>query len=226
MVQDILDQIGEGGDFRSLIRIYKSLEALEDDLTEWGQDVSARMLKNVAQDDYNMWLKIGGEISREVKSQLRKTTAGEIFNKLQAEQVDLIKSLPRLASEKVHAMAKEAMENGDRFETVAQQISESWRSLGESRATLIARTETSRARSNFTQARAEAVGSTGYIWHTAGDGRVRETHARLDGTVQRWDSPPVCDYGAGGEEIRSAPGAVFNCRCFAEPLFPKDIFKK
>lgn len=47
-----------------------------------------------------------------------------------------------------------------------------------------------------------------YIWHTAGDDRVRESHAANAGKVFAWAHPP----GTGN------PGEDFNCRCWAEPV--------
>uniref|UniRef100_A0A3B0MF58 Phage head morphogenesis domain-containing protein n=1 Tax=Arsenophonus endosymbiont of Trialeurodes vaporariorum TaxID=235567 RepID=A0A3B0MF58_9GAMM len=50
-----------------------------------------------------------------------------------------------------------------------------------SRAKMIARTELGRATQALTQARALAIGSTGYIWRTAHDGDVRPSHKKLEG---------------------------------------------
>jgi len=47
-----------------------------------------------------------------------------------------------------------------------------------------------------------------YIWHTAGDDKVRESHAARDGETFSWDSPPE-----GGH-----PGEAENCRCTAEDV--------
>lgn len=80
--------------------------------------------------------------------------------------------------------------------------------VAESRAQLIARDQTSKMNSAFTQARQESVGITKYIWQTSGDERVREEHAALDGEIFRWDSPP---------EVGN-PGDDFQCRCVALPI--------
>ncbi|GAB6054407.1 hypothetical protein JCM17960_32270 [Magnetospira thiophila] len=45
-----------------------------------------------------------------------------------------------------------------------------------------------------------------YIWHTAGDSKVRPAHAERDGKEFSWDDPPE-----GGH-----PGEELNCRCWAE----------
>lgn len=47
-----------------------------------------------------------------------------------------------------------------------------------------------------------------YIWHTAGDGKVRSSHAERNGKEFLWDNPPE-----GGH-----PGEAPNCRCTAEDV--------
>ncbi len=65
------------------------------------------------------------------------------------------------------------------------------------------------------QARAIAAGSLGYIWHTQRDGRVRPGHRALEGTQQRWESPPITDPATG---YRAHPGEPKACRCVPWPL--------
>jgi hypothetical protein len=48
-----------------------------------------------------------------------------------------------------------------------------------------------------------------YTWRTAGDDRVRGTHAALNGRIFSWTSPP--EHGH--------PGSEANCRCWAEPYY-------
>lgn len=44
-----------------------------------------------------------------------------------------------------------------------------------------------------------------YIWRTAGDDKVRQSHALLEGTIRSWNqSPDPCE--------------DYNCRCWAEPV--------
>ena len=59
--------------------------------------------------------------------------------------------------------------------------------------------------------RQKEIGVTEDVWRTAGDERVRETHAANDGETFKWsdDTPGPAD-GRPGEEI--------NCRCYAEPV--------
>lgn len=212
--------------FAAAETVQQQLFSYADTIEAWAGDVSDIMLKRADQADYDTWLKVGKEMSAATRRRLKSAAIGLTHRRLQDEQVTLIKSLPLDAAKKVHEWATEGMTKGMRYPDIAKRIREELGAVTETRAICIARTETARARTNFTQARAQAVGSTGYIWRTVGDGAVRPMHAALDGTVQRWDAPPVCERGRGGEPIRAAPGCVWNCRCYAEPIFSKSEYDK
>lgn len=181
------------------------------------------MLDRVSQADYETWLKVGSKISRETRKKLKDVSP--IYKTLQKEQVSLITSLPIEAAKKVHEWTQDGLSKGQRYSTIVDKIYSELEGYTRSRAVLIARTESARARSNFTEARARNVGSTHYMWRTVGDGSVRPLHRRLNGTIHRWDQPPITDRGKGGVPIHANPGCVFNCRCFCIPLWPEDLKK-
>lgn len=167
------------------------------------------MLKRAGQHDFDTWMSLGELITKETRKKLRDAMTGSRFADLQEAQVDLIKSLPREAAEKAHEIAMKSLSNGDRYTDFVGLI-EKLGPIAESRAICIARTETARARTSYTQARAEAVGSTHYIWHCVHDGATRDRHRELDGTIQSWADPPITSE-PGQKEIRSGPGQSFNC---------------
>lgn len=206
--------------------VQQRLFGYSDEIRGWAEDVGGLMVKRTAKADYETWMKIAEGVSRNTKRLLKSVGVGAEYTKLQQQQVDLITSIPRTAAETVQEWVKDGLSKGERFDVIAKRIKNELGKVTESRAVMIARTETARSRSNFTEARAKAVRSTHYIWHTVGDGAVRPMHADLDGTVQRWDDPPVCEHGRGGVPIKANPGTVWNCRCFAEPLFPKSVYEK
>ena len=86
----------------------------------------------------------------------------------------------------------------------------------ESRAQLIARDQTLKLNAGLNEARQTAAGIEEYYWSTSHDASVRPTHAALDTSRQRWDSPPDID----GEPLN--PGEDFQCRCVAVPILPSD----
>lgn len=87
-----------------------------------------------------------------------------------------------------------------------------------SRASLIARDQTAKLTGAIARHRHQRYGIEEYVWSTSGDGRVRQAHADLDGTVQRYDTPPVADSrGNTGH-----PGELWQCRCTARPIRPQD----
>jgi SPP1 gp7 family putative phage head morphogenesis protein len=77
------------------------------------------------------------------------------------------------------------------------------------RANLIARDQVNKLNGNLAELRQRNVGIKEYIWRTAKDARVRDTHAAREGKRFSWDDPPD-----GG-----SPGEAINCRCYAEPVF-------
>lgn len=191
--------------------IQRRLFDYSEQLRDWAADVGGLMVKRTAKIDYDTWMRVGEGISRQTRKLLKSKAVGAEYSRLQQAQIDLITSLPRQAAQDVQEWVKDGLSKGQRFDEIAKRIKKDLGAKSDSRAVLIARTETARSRSNFTQARAKDVGSTHYIWHTVGDGTVRSMHAKLDGTIQRWDDPPVCEHGRGGMPVKGNPGTVWNC---------------
>ena len=75
----------------------------------------------------------------------------------------------------------------------------------------LTRDQTSKAVGQLTHARHRQLGIQEYTWRTAQDERVRPTHQALEGTTQRWDSPPSVGH----------PGEDISCRCVVIPIVPE-----
>lgn len=182
-------------------------------LTPWARNHAARMLADVSRRDFGVWKRLSRTMSRALGQEIKAAPTGIRMQALLAEQVTLITSLPIEAAERVHKLTIEGMTDATRASEISKEILAGGE-VSKSRADLIARTEVARTASVLIQARAEYVGSQGYIWRTARDVRVRPEHRILEGQFIRWDSPPV----AAADGTRAHAGQIYNCRCFPSPV--------
>lgn len=123
--------------------------------------------------------------------------------------------MPKRAAEEAGRLAHESLVTGMR----AAEITERIKKIGartDYQAKRIALTEISKAHTALTRARAADVGSEGYIWRTAHDGGVRQSHKGMEGRFVRWDQKPVLDDMAGHA------GEFPFCRCYPEPVIPRN----
>ena len=194
--------------------IVKALRGYAELIGPWAESAAGYMLADVSRRNEATWRTAGEEMAAPLRQEIRTAPTGALFQRLMAEQVSLIKSLPIDAAERVHALVTESRSSGERASEIAKKILETG-DVTRARATLIARTESARASSVLTQARAQHIGSTHFIWRTSGDFDVRESHAEIDGHAFRWDAPPKTD-----NLPAYIAGAGPNCRCWPEPVLP------
>jgi SPP1 gp7 family putative phage head morphogenesis protein len=182
-------------------------------LTPWARSTARAMVDEVAARDERVWRERSAAIGSGLRREVARTAVGARAQQLNDEGARLIRSLPLEAAERVTKLSMQAATDGTRASELQKEIMRTGE-VTESRARLIARTEVGRAASAITQARAEAVGSTGYIWRTVGDSDVRHSHKKMNGKFVAWDDPPTLD-GMTGHA-----GALPNCRCYSEPVIP------
>jgi SPP1 gp7 family putative phage head morphogenesis protein len=192
----------------------KALTKYAELIDPWARSVAGYMLADVARRDANLWKKNSKEMGVALRAEIDYAPTGALLQERLAEQVHLIKSLPLDAAERVHDLTLEGLVTSTRAKEIAQVIL-AIGDVTEARARLIARTEVARTASMLTQVRAEYVGSDGYIWRTAGDSDVRDSHAEMEGKYVRWAKPPKLSDGT----VTHA-GQIYNCRCYAEPVLP------
>jgi SPP1 gp7 family putative phage head morphogenesis protein len=133
------------------------------------------------------------------------------------ENVNLIKTIPAEALDKVEKLVWASTTKGEGAKSIMRQIAS--RQTGKyaedlRHARFIARDQTAKLNGNLNRIRQTNLGVEEYIWVTVGDDRVRESHARKNGRIYRWDKPPA-DTGH--------PGQDYQCRCIAQPILPKDL---
>jgi SPP1 gp7 family putative phage head morphogenesis protein len=203
-------------DGHQLVNASKMKEALlaySEIIEPWARRMVAGILETTAKVNAKAFSEAGAKtIGASLRVMASETAIGGVVKLIQNRQVDLIKRLPLEAGLRAQDLALKAAMDGSRASEVAQALANT-EGVTLSRATLIARTEIAKANAAITQARAEYVGATHYIWQTAEDGDVRESHAEMQGQIFRFDSAPTLSDGE-----THGPGEIYNCRCFAEPV--------
>jgi len=203
-------------------QIQTALQQYEQMIEPWAVRTSARMLADVSRRDAASWHSFGQQINRALREEIATTPTEPALSQLQQSQVHLIRSLPRQAAQRIHQLSLEAVIGGRRWNEIAKDVLNQG-NVSIAKANLIARTETSRAATSLLRARAEHVGSVGYIWRTARDKDVRRIHKALEGTFHRWSDPPI----AGERGELAHPGQIYNCRCWPEVVLAEgDIARK
>ncbi len=194
-------------------------------IEKWAKKQATELVTAVNRSNRRDFTSRSKMIARRLKTQVEETEIGDRAAQLIQEQTHLIQSIPVEMGFKVQEKAYEAFMVGNRANPDPQVIQSLEDQMGMTteqainRARLIARTETARASTAITQARAESLGSTNYIWRTAQDGAVRESHREMNGRVCSWDRPPTLSDGTSGP-----PGSFPNCRCIPEPILPDDDY--
>lgn len=96
-----------------------------------------------------------------------------------------------------------------------------------SKAKFLAYNETNIALAEVKRAMYQAMGFDKFVWQTRADARVRDLHQHLNGTVWRYDNPPVIDERTGQKGL---PGETYNCllgdMVIVSPFLHNRIFKR
>jgi SPP1 gp7 family putative phage head morphogenesis protein len=215
MVRGIAPQ-GDLFDLTDAFRIVDMLRRYAEILEPWAKVVAARMVADVSQRDAAAWSRHGRLIGRALKQEIMGAPTGEAMRKALAEQAAKITSIPRDAAERLFKLTTEGIVSGTRAKEIAAQIMDSG-NVSRSTAMMLARTGVSTTATALTRARAEYVGSDGYIFRTSKDGDVRPSHKKMEGVFVKWSEPVTLDNWTGHA------GEFVNCRCFCEVLLNDKI---
>ncbi|UPQ74014.1 phage minor head protein [Kluyvera ascorbata] len=218
----IANQIGEivngiyDGSQASADKTASTLVDYSDVISDWAEMVGRKMFVQVEREEWSQWRAVSEELAAGLRDVVGSTPVGMVAQDIVYRQIQLMKSLPLEAADRVMDIQQRAMEavvNGERPEQLYDMIMQSG-GVTASRAQLIARTEIGRATGALTQARALSVGSEGYWWRIEGVG-TRPSHRKMKDVFVRWDNPPTLD-GMTGHA-----GCLPNCKCWSEVQIPE-----
>ena len=200
----------------------EALKAYSRLIDPWARRQAAKMLEKVSRSNKTAYQravnarlqkKNAKEMSQRLKTTLVDSDIARTAAGLMHEQVELIKSIPLRAGMRAQQLARQSYITGARSDEIAKELLNTT-DVSESTAKLIARTEVARSNAMFTQSRAQAVGSTWYIWRTVMDGAERHSHAEMNGKPVEYDDPPELSDGTVGHA-----GTFPNCRCYQDVQF-------
>jgi SPP1 gp7 family putative phage head morphogenesis protein len=142
----------------------------------------------------------------------------QLFDRWTAANVGLIKTIPQESLGKMRDIVKSGYLRGTNTKSIAREIQENY-GIGKSRAQFIARDQIAKLNANITREQQSDAGVSEYVWRTAGDVRVRDSHKPLNDKRFKYSEPPVVDDKTGR---RASPGEDYQCRCVALPIFDLD----
>lgn len=162
----------------------------------------------------------GGIIYAALRNEMAGSV-GERVRELVQYNATLIRSLPsEVASQVAEHIANQAREGKRATASIPGLLAH----VARARARLIARTETSKATTALTRARAEELDLQWYVWRSSLDQRVRLSHRRMNDVIFNWDQPPAPEKLVGEKSTAGHyhAGNIWNCRCYPEPLLRLD----
>jgi SPP1 gp7 family putative phage head morphogenesis protein len=128
-----------------------------------------------------------------------------------------VEDFSRSAVRSLREAVEDNAQKGYRYDRLIDVIKQRY-GVTRSKAEFLARQETALFMSKYRELRFSEGGVRRYVWHTAGDKRVRDGHEALDGKTFFYSNPPITNPATGA---RNNPGQDFNCRCVDAPVLER-----
>lgn len=159
-------------------------------------------------------------------------TSAPWWNDMKASWVEdnytLITSNAKNYVSKINTLTEQAIVNGMSPGQLKKEILSATESLSDKHCKLLARDQMGKLNGQITQAQMEEIGLDMYVWSTAFDDRVRDSHAVMEGLLCRWDDASVCSYDGGktwvprpSNAVQLHPGQDIQCRCVGLAYYPE-----
>lgn len=140
----------------------------------------------------------------------------DAMNATIAENVALIKSIPRQYSLEVEGIVMRGFQRGRDLSTITEELQKRY-GVTKNRAALIARDQSNKLTATVTQARRVELGLFKAIWvHSGGGKEPRHSHVKAGQDKREFDVREGCLID--GQKI--LPGELINCRCSSRTVLP------
>ena len=152
--------------------------------------------------------RVDSEVIKQFKDEYLKTTSLPINNMEQ-------RAIERLRKKLLPLVMEEGYTQDDLSQVIQNEFG-----MTKRHADFLARQETKLIKSKMIKDRAVNTGHTRYIWQTAGDQRVRDTHRALNGKIFDFNNPPIIDELGN----RGNPGEDYNCYSYDTEVYTERGF--
>lgn len=154
----------------------------------------------------------------------------DMKNSWMEDNYTLITSNAKNYVSKINTLTEQAIVNGLSMNKLKEEIQKATTGLSEKHCKLLARDQIGKLNGQINQAQMEELGLDLYVWSTAFDDRVRDSHSIMEGLLCRWDDANVCSYDNGktwqdrpSGAVLLHPGQDIQCRCVGLAFYPELI---
>ena len=154
----------------------------------------------------------------------------DMKNSWMEDNYTLITSNAKNYISKINTLTEQAIVNGWSMGKLNQEIQKATTGLSDKHCKLLARDQIGKLNGQINQAQMEELGLDLYVWSTAYDDRVRDSHSIMEGLLCRWDDANVCSYDNGktwqdrpSGAVLLHPGQDIQCRCVGLAFYPELI---
>ena len=144
------------------------------------------------------------------------------------DNYNLITSNAKNYVSKINTLTEQAIVNGMSPKKLKEEIFKATEGLTQKHCKLLARDQMGKLNGQITQAQMQEIGLDMYVWSTAYDDRVRDSHAAMEGLLCRWDDASVVSYDGGktwvdrpAAAVQLHPGQDIQCRCVGLAYYPE-----
>jgi len=144
------------------------------------------------------------------------------------DNYNLITSNAKKYVSQINTLTEQAIVNGLSPAKLKEEIKKATQGLSDKHCKLLARDQMGKLNGNITEAQMQEIGLDLYVWSTAFDDRVRDSHAAMEGLLCRWDDASVCSYDGGktwvdrpSAAVQLHPGQDIQCRCVGLAYYPE-----
>lgn len=154
----------------------------------------------------------------------------DMKNSWMEDNYTLITSNAKKYINQINTLTEQAIVNGWSMGKLKEEIQKATTGLSDKHCKLLARDQIGKLNGQINQAQMEELGLDLYVWSTAYDDRVRDSHSIMEGLLCRWDDANVCSYDNGktwqdrpGGAVLLHPGQDIQCRCVGLAFYPELI---